>query len=270
MTQTRTHAPLASTAPQSRGDYQDQSSTVSPISSDNRTNALVPKAYSYSGAPQAQQGYSDPAAYDYLTPTQGTGFPEPHPSPGNGSIQLSHSGGQSAALYARGGGTGPVQIQRNHSGQPETLYAPTGSSVPRAHSGQPETLYAPTSSSVPRAHSGRPADYYPASAPAYDSTNTSYPGPHPTSQHLQVASHGRRASASDGSRSGNSHQVYQTSAPATRLTPEPPYRGARSQERTVATSQPQYLAADEYVNEGHISDHRAKGPGRVPVQGRRE
>ncbi|KAI9454391.1 hypothetical protein BJY52DRAFT_1188939 [Lactarius psammicola] len=262
--QSVSHTSLASTSPQvpSRGDYQEQSAYPT---------------YS-NAAPQAQQGYTD-QYNNYLTPAQGNpAFPEPH-SPAGGSLQRSHSGqsathypsasssgqrsysGQSATHYSSSSSSG----QRSHSGQPTTHYPPSSSSSgQRSHSGQSSTLYAPAPSSVQQSYSGQSATQYPPASNStqqiyrdpeqssvyypptqtYDPTNTSYPGPQPTSSHHAVP-HGHGTNTSDGSHSSN--------------------RGY-----AVAQAQPHHQDDYEYDNEGHLTERRPKSPGRGPVQGRRE
>ncbi|KAH8991279.1 hypothetical protein EDB92DRAFT_689431 [Lactarius akahatsu] len=241
----------------SRSEYPEQSVTVYP---------------SYNnGAPQAQQAYLDPYGAGYATGNPA--FPEPHSSPTSGSLQRSPFG-QSATQYPSASSSvqrSPSEqsaghysstsssVQRNYSGQPTTLYAPSSGSV--QHS-QPATHYPPASSAVQHNYTGQSTTYYPPTQ-AFDSTNTSYPGSQPAPTSHYGVPHGHGTNASDGSRSSN--HLYQTAAPVTHGTLEPPYRGVQpSQERGVASSQPYRQDAYEYDN---VDEHRSKGPSAPPVRG---
>jgi hypothetical protein len=241
--------------------------------------------------------YSDPA-YESGFLTAGPvnpAFPEPNPSAG-GAIQRSHSGQQ----YVSAGG----HVRRSPSTHTTNLYPTTNSSVRRSPSAQPSILRVPASSSArrsPSTHSAalyrdpqvpanssvyrkpgpsehsaanyvpagqsvygarpesQPAAYYSSGAETFDSTNASYSGTQPTSHY--AIPHGHGANASDGR--------YQTAAPVTRVTPEPPYRAAHPQERGAATSQPQYGDTYEYddLNE---NERMPKGPPLRPAHGNRK
>jgi hypothetical protein len=236
--------------------------------------------------------YSDPP-YDSGFLTAGPvdpAFPEPHPSAG-GAMQRSHSGqytsstgtvrrspsAHTANLYS----TTNSSVRRSPSQQPSALRAHAGSSVrrsPSTHSTplypqgtantsvhrraaeQPAAHYVPAGYSVHSRQEPQPplATHYPSGTQAYDSTNTSYSGPQPTSHY--AVPHGQGANTSDGR--------YQTAAPVTRVTPEPPYRVAHSQERGATTSQAQYDAYEyDDLNE---NERVSKGPPLRPAHGNRE
>ncbi|KAH9020572.1 hypothetical protein EDB85DRAFT_2004186 [Lactarius pseudohatsudake] len=175
-------------------------------------------------------------------------------SSASSSVQRSHSG-QPTTLYAPSSSsiqhnlTGqsatrhPVasSVQHSPSGQSATHYSSASSSVRRNHSGQPATHYVPSissdyspllSSAAQHSYAGQSTAYHP---PTFDAANASYPEPQPTSHHHIVA-HRYGTNASDDSRSSN--RLYQTAAPLTRVTPDPPYRGTRPQESGVAQPQP--------------------------------
>ncbi|KAH9173767.1 hypothetical protein EDB89DRAFT_1957608, partial [Lactarius sanguifluus] len=258
---------------QSASQPRYQTSTSAQVSSRSEYPEQITVYPSYNnGAPQAQQAYLDPYGAGYGNPA----FPlaEPHSSPTSGShLQRSPSGqsatqypsasssvqrspsGQSAGHYS----SASSSVQRTHSGQPTTLYAPSSSSVQHSHSGQSATHYPPASSAAQHSYTGQSTAYYPPTQ-AFDSTNTSYPGPQQTSHY--AVPHGHGTNASDGSRSSNH---YQTAAPLTRVTPDPLYRGTQPQVTQGGVAQPQYRDADEYDN---VDEHRPKSPGRGPVQGR--
>lgn len=255
---------------QSASQQRYQTSTSPQVSSTTSRSEYPEQITVYpsydNGAPQAQQTYLDPYGASYATGNPA--FPEPltsgplqrspsgqsatqYPSASN-SVQRSPSG-QSAGHYSSASGS----AQRSHSGQPTTLYAPSSSSVQHSHTGQSATHYPPASSAAQHNYTGQSTAYYPPTQ-AFDSTNTLYPGPQPTSHY--AVPHGHGTNASDGSRSSN--HLYQTAAPVTRVAPDPLYRGTQPQ---GGVAQPQYRDADEYDN---VDEHRPKSPGRGPVQGR--
>ncbi|KAI9439551.1 hypothetical protein H4582DRAFT_2097746 [Lactarius indigo] len=152
----------------SGNDYPERSSTASPISPSSRTDS---KAYpSHNRDPQTRQGYLKEAHIPYQTPAPGnSAFPEPTPVPTSGSVQRSHPG-QSSIHYA----SASDSIQRSPSGQSTARYPPASSSAQHNYTGRPAALSA--------------ACYLPIQP--VDSTNTSYPVPQQTSDH--VVPHGYR------------------------------------------------------------------------------
>ncbi|KAH9174172.1 hypothetical protein EDB89DRAFT_1953507 [Lactarius sanguifluus] len=252
----------------SRSEYPEQSGTTSPISPNNRTDVLIPKS------PYTPHITTGPLKLSRRTSTL--------TAPAMGTL-LSHWQSRirlpPAVLTSNAAPLGSQQLNTPPPAVPSNAAPPdnrvitlppavpsnatTPDSLQRFTPPQaPATHYPPASSAVQHNYTGQSTAYYPPTQ-AFDSTNTSYPGSQPAPTSHYGVPHGHGTNASDGSRSSN--HLYQTAAPVTHGTLEPPYRGAQpSQERGVAPSQPYRQDAYEYDN---VDEHRPKGPSAPPVQG---